>query len=342
MRADALMRQLAGLSVGLTEPGSGLAAARRLFVAAAPLLRTSRTTESETGLEELFQPLWGGGPPSADGNAPNGTLRGDGGEAPNPQHGAGEAKALLALVSELSGFAGDGARPVLIDLLLDLRRQAVGRRLSPSLLRLILPLALHRAGLVPKAAPGLLGGRLPFGAARLADEGLPVTPWLARALTALAREATLSARRLAELTRQHHAWRAHLAAAGLRGHARAPAILDLLAATPVLSATLVARHLGCTPQGAGLMLRQLADLGIVTERTSRSRFKIFLAGDLALADRQRSSAGEAAMDLEAPLAVSDPLPEIDVGGIEATLDGLFADLERLNIRATTRLAERRG
>ena len=46
----------------------------------------------------------------------------------------------------------------------------------------VLPLALHRAGLVPKAVPGLLGGRLPLIASM---DGGGVTVWLARALDAL-------------------------------------------------------------------------------------------------------------------------------------------------------------
>ncbi|MEZ5935919.1 MAG: hypothetical protein R3F54_29205 [Alphaproteobacteria bacterium] len=66
-----------------------------------------------------------------------------------------------------------------------------------------------------------------------------------------------------------------------------------------------------------------------------SRWTIYLASDLSVADRDRSGAGEGATD---PLGFSQPLPEIDREGVEATLDGLFAELERLEQRTEGRLA----
>jgi hypothetical protein len=195
---------------------------------------------------------------------------------------------------------------------------------------------------MPKAAPGLLGGRLPLAAAspRLSTldplttagsptGGEPVTAWLARALTALAKEAEAASGRLVGLTNQHRAWHEVLRQAGPRGHSRAPAVLDLLAITPALSASLVARHVGCTPQGASGILQQLAELGVVTQATSRVRWKIYLASDLAIADRDRSG-------VEAPLAIGESLPEIDRDAIETTLDELFAELERTSSRARDR------
>jgi hypothetical protein len=239
-------------------------------------------------------------------------------------------------VRELVGFAGQARRPALLDLLLDLRRHGTPRRLPPSLARLALPLALHRANLVPKAAPGLLGGRLPLAAAsplaagRTSTEGEGVTAWLARALTALGKEAEAASGRLVELTSQHCAWHKVLRQAGPRGHSRAPAVLDLLAITPVLSASLVARHVGCTPQGASGILQQLAELGVLIQATTRSRWKIFLASDLALAERD-------ALGTEAPVALGERLPDVDREAIETTLDELFADLERLDKRAKAAL-----
>ena len=150
----------------------------------------------------------------------------------------------------------------------------------------------------------------------------PLSDWLALGLGELSREADQSYRRLAELTSQHRAWHAHLATAGLRRHARAPGALDLLAATPILSIGLVAQHLGCSHVAAGRIIERLVDLGILNEQTSRSRHKVFIAGNL-----RAPSAGEA--ELDAPLAVSDPAPRVDVDAIGATFDGLFADLDRL-------------
>ena len=79
------------------------------------------------------------------------------------------------------------------------------------------------------------------------------------------------------------------------------------------------------------MLRHLADLGIVTEATVRSRWKIYLAGDLAAPDRDHS-------DEQPPLSFSDPAPEIDREAIDAALDALFRDLERLEKRTRAALA----
>ncbi len=139
----------------------------------------------------------------------------------------------MALVRELAGFAHDGRRPA-------------------SLVRLALSLAIKEIGLLAKAAPGLLGGRrLPLGMSAGSAEAKPLTPWLVQALEDLAKEAEQAQKRLAELTRQHQAWHQALLKEGLRKHARAPAALDLLAATPVLSIGLVARHLGCSHVAAG-------------------------------------------------------------------------------------------
>jgi hypothetical protein len=247
--------------------------------------------------------------------------------------GEGMRDRLISLVKQLAGFADDGRRPALINLFVDLRRHVATRRLPPALMRLALPLALAEAELVPKPAPGLLGGRrLPLGMSAASPETKPLSDWLKAALEDLAKEADQSHRRLRELTRQHQTWHETLANAGLRRHARTPRALDLLAATPVLSIGLVARHAGCTHVAAGKIIERLVALGILIEQTSRSRHKIFIAGDLP-----SPTWGDA--DLDAPLSFSDPTPSVDVDALGATLDGLFADLERLNERVEKRTRE---
>jgi len=154
------------------------------------------------------------------------------------------------------------------------------------------------------------------------SETKPLSDWLKSAFEDLAKEAHQSHRRLIELTRQHRAWHASLAAASLRRHARAPKALDLLA---VVSIGLVARHVGCTHVAAGKIIERLVGHGILIEQTSRSRHKIFIAGDLPGAAR-----GE--IDSDVPLILSDPAPAVDVDALGATLDGLFSDLDRLNQR----------
>ena len=156
-----------------------------------------------------------------------------------------------------------------------------------------------------------------------------MSAWLKGALDALADEAGQSCRRLAELERHHQAWHQALAEERLRRHARAPRTLDLLAATPVLTIGLVARHLDCSHVAAGKIMERLVDLGILIEQTSRSRHKIFVAGDLSAESRDETACS-------APLAFSEPAPMVDMDGLDATLDGLFADLDRLNRRVGDR------
>ncbi len=329
VRLDRLMLHLAGVPLDRSGDDGGLAAARRVFLTMAPLFRAGRKADSIGTMPELFTPLWlddGGTSAGRDDESDDRAPAKDG-----DQEG-GEGERLSVLVQTLSHHAGKGNNPALIDLLLGLRRQAAGRRLPPGLLRLALPLSLIRAGVLPKAAPALLGGRLPLGATRPAGEQEPVTTWLARSLSALAREASGAALRLGALERRHRAWHTRLADAGLRRHARTPLILDLLAATPVLSASLVARHLGCSAPGAGRMLQHLAELGIVTAATDRSRWKIYLAGDLSVADANGGAP-------DRPLAFGEPVPPVDSEAIDATLDRLIADLDRAAGRAEARLAE---
>lgn len=331
-----LVQALAGVPLEPAEDDAGLAAARRVFLTAVPLFQASSSVESTDVHRELFQPLWpldrGCGP--EDGNGQD-TACSD-----RNRPGVGDDKAadgvaaedeLRLFVHDLTDMAGLDSRPALLDLFLELRRHPATRRLPIGLARLALPLALHQAGVVPKAVPALIGGRLPLRAGWSPAEEDAITPWLARGLAALAEEAADAGRRLGELVERHRSWHACLAEVGLRCHARSPVVLDLLAATPVLSASLVARHLGCTSQGAGAMLRRLAELGIVSEATSRARWKIYVAGDL-----KPPAVGEG--EGECPLVPSAPAPEFDHDALEATLDGLFADLERLNLRTRKTLA----
>ncbi len=320
VKVGTLRRHLASLPIEADENNAGLAAARRVFLVAASLLQIRRGVDSKEARVELFEPLWGGEPMPAD----NGVTANE----TDPKERAGEKERLEQLVADLTAFAGNGARPVLIDLLMELSRHAIVRQLPASLARLALPLALHQSGLVPKAVPTLLGGRLSLTPAATVEAPIPVAIRLERALADLAGEADRARRRLADLERQHHAWRARLASARLHGHAKAPLVLDLLAATPVISMSLVRRHLGCSHVAAGKIVRRLVNLEIVTEVTSRARHKIFLAGDLG-----RSKDGQP--ESEAPLSFSVPRPSVDIEAIEATLDGLFADLDRLNERVRT-------
>lgn len=323
-KVEPLQRLLIGAPISAYDNTSGVAAAKRVFLTAAPMFHVGNKADSD---DVLWPQFWQSESSSASNRDEASRPDGDG------RAGVGDRQRaeLVTLVHELAGFADDGRMPALINLFIDLRRHAAGRRLPAHLMRLGLPLALVRAGVVPKSAPGLLGGRrLPLGMSRARAELMPLTDWLARGLGDLAEEADQSYRRLAELTRQHRAWHGALANEGLRKHARAPRALDLLAATPVLSIGLVARHLGCTHVAAGKIVERLVALGILIDQTSRSRHKVFVAGDLSA-----PSLGENEHDQ--PMISSEPVPLADIDALGATLKGLFADLDRLNERAMTRL-----
>ena len=327
-RVDHLRLALIGAPIDLKDNTSGLAAAKRIFLAAAPLFYIGDQTDSN---DTLWPQFWSFDDGAALSDAVPPYLRtaspsADGQSRRRPWNEDRERDGLFALVKELAGVADDGHRPALINLLIDLRRHSVSGRLPALLMRIALPLALVEVELVPKAAPGLLGGRrLSLGMSRASPEAAPVSEWLALAFSELALEANQSRHRLVALERQHRAWCLVLSkeSCGDTPERRRSSICS--PATPVLSIGLVARHLGCSHVAAGRIIERLADLGILIEQTFRSRHKIFIAGDLAAPVRG-----------EAPLSLSAPLPAVDVDTITATLCDLYADLDRLNERARNR------
>ncbi|MEM8950690.1 MAG: hypothetical protein AAGC99_15290 [Pseudomonadota bacterium] len=335
VRIEQLRMTLIGAPLGREDETPGLAAAKRIFIAAEPSFRTELETDSKSALLPIF---W------RDEDGAHGQ---DGWDETAGMDGAGEVawpqqadrKQLQSLVRELVCLADDGRRPALISLLIGLRKHSAHpatRRLPTPLIRLALPLALSEAGLLPKAAPGLLGGaRLPLGMSRAVASDQPLTEWLKGALEALADEAYLSSRRLLGLMRQHQAWHRALAEEGLRKHALAPRALDLLAATPVMTIGLVARHVGCSHVAAGKITERLVEAGILIEQTSRSRHKVFVAGDLS------GPAGADGFSDGPPLSFSEPAPAVDMDAVGATLSGLFADIDRLNKRAEDRIRTER-
>lgn len=342
-RVDQLRLALIGAPLERDQKTPGLAAAQRVFLASAPLFRKLRDVDSKVILWPSF---WSevGSEPAKAGRAPRRAEHGSGleraGEVAADRDPFGEEEPerdqLMKLVRDLSAFAEDGQRPALLNLLIDLKKHAATRKLPPPLVRIAMPLALAEAGLVPRAAPGLLGGRrLALGFSRAAPAEKPLSDWLRDGLDALAKEAEQSYRRLLELTRQHQAWHDALAKEGLRKHARVPKALDLLAATPVVSIGMVASHLSCSHVTAGRVVERLLALGILIEQTSRVRHKVYIAGDLP-----RESQGSGG--LEGALSVSAPLRPVDVDALSPTLDDVFADLDRRAALTKARLSEEAG
>ena len=107
--------------------------------------------------------------------------------------------------------------------------------------------------------------------------------WSAAFLTALADEAEDGLQMLFDLER---AWlAARTAVAGRRRTSRAALAIDLMAATPLVSATTLAAGLGMAIKNAGALLEAFCAVGIAVEVTHRSKRRLFgLAGLTPLRD----------------------------------------------------------
>jgi len=97
--------------------------------------------------------------------------------------------------------------------------------------------------------------------------------WTASFLTAVAGEAADGMQLLMELERAWFAARA--AVAGRRRHSRAAAAVDILAATPLLSATSLAAGLGMAVKNAAALLDAFCAAGIAVEVSHRARRRLF-------------------------------------------------------------------
>lgn len=109
------------------------------------------------------------------------------------------------------------------------------------------------------------------------------TGWTTAFLTALAGEADDGMQLLMELERAWFAARA--AVAGRRRHSRAAAAVDILAATPLLSATSLAKGLDMAVKNAAALLEDFCGMGIAVEVSHRARRRLFgLKGQAPLRD----------------------------------------------------------
>lgn len=97
--------------------------------------------------------------------------------------------------------------------------------------------------------------------------------WTASFLSALAGEADDGMQLLMELERAWFAARAVVA--GRRRHSRAAAAVDILAATPLLSATSLAKGLGMAVKNAAALLDAFCAAGIAVEVSHRARRRLF-------------------------------------------------------------------
>jgi hypothetical protein len=112
------------------------------------------------------------------------------------------------------------------------------------------------------------------GAAALrAETPWELSAWLTAFLRALASEAGDGRQLLMDL---EHIWfAARSTVAGRRRDSHAAAVVDVLAATPLISATSLAAVLGVTVKSAIRLLDGLVTVGVVVEVTHRSKRRLF-------------------------------------------------------------------
>ena len=134
----------------------------------------------------------------------------------------------------------------------------------------------------------LLRAPVPLTGARAlqADMAWDAAAWIPEFLTALAVEAEDALDLLFAMERAWFAARA--AVAGRRRTSRAAAAVDILAATPLVSATSLAAGLGMAVKNAAALLDAFCAAGIAVEVTHRSKRRLFgLAGLAPLRDAVR-------------------------------------------------------
>lgn len=146
--------------------------------------------------------------------------------------------------------------------------------------------------------------------------------WVPAFLTALAGEAEDARQLLSDLERAWFA--ARRAVAGRRRHSRAAAAIDIMAATPLVSATSLAAGLGMAVKNAAALLDGFCQAGLAVEVTHRSKRRLFgLAGLAPLRDgvaaprRPEPGRGRGrppAMPADADLP--PPAPSVPLGPLE--------------------------
>jgi len=127
---------------------------------------------------------------------------------------------------------------------------------------------------VPLSGPRALGADIPF----------ELAAWVPAFLDALADEAADDLQLLFDMERVWFAARASVA--GRRSTSRAAAAIDILAASPLASATTLAAGLGMAVKNATALLDEFAAAGIAVEVTHRSKRRLFgLTGLAPLRDQ---------------------------------------------------------
>lgn len=157
--------------------------------------------------------------------------------------------------------------------------------------RLLLPLMLGAAGHTPLyLSPYIAAFRPDYNAAlRAAQQRLDFAPLIAHlshAIVNTVADAESAITRLADLERD---WREKRK---FRKASAAERMLDKLPGHPVVTAKTIERLTGASPAAARAAITQLADAGILTERTGKLRYRIFQAREVLAIYKNPSGVAE--------------------------------------------------
>jgi hypothetical protein len=204
----------------------------------------------------------------------------------------------------------------------------------------------HRHGLMPSGVP-LVGA-----ASLMADESWDLEYWLPTFYRTLANEAA----QITDLAiRLDYAWReARFAIRGYRRSSHAPALVDLLAAAPMLSSPAVAAMLDIAPKNAIRLLEELLADGVIIEVSRRAKRRLYALPNMAplresAAEPKRPEFGrgrgrppevtlEPDTEEPAPIRSASPAPIDRFSFDYGSLDAAIAELDAVSRKTKSVLA----
>ena len=145
--------------------------------------------------------------------------------------------------------------------------------------RLLLPLMLQAAGHTPLyLAPYILAFKSDYGdALRAAQQRLDFLPLIAHLSRAIVSSVADAENAVTQLERLNTDW---LQRKKIRKNSSADKLINKLPGHPVVTVGSVERLLGVSSVAAGAAIKQLASIGILTERTGKKRYRVFQAREV--------------------------------------------------------------
>ncbi|MCF3933315.1 winged helix-turn-helix domain-containing protein [Acuticoccus sp. M5D2P5] len=178
-----------------------------------------------------------------------------------------------------------------------------------------------------------------------AKTGMAFEPWLARTATRMSRAAETSYERLRALEAAWRRWQEKINPH--RASSELPAVLALLAHSPLLTPSAVAASCGVSSRTGLRHLQALEAVGVVREVTGRARWRLYAAADLGLAPwnprrRRQTESPPAETGAGVSIPPTDPLPPVDFDSIDRMLHDAYHAVDRAMQHVEARLADPEG